>query len=210
MPPMADPTNAPAAHGAVVTAECQGVKPRPFCRNTLKIITRPPSEPVNTTENTTPARYGRCRKTDGSTSGSRPARCRRTWYQPNPASASTAPAIIANSQAGQPSECPCASGKTSPNMATPASSAPGRSSRPRLVPPAPEPVLEPVLAPALEPVLAPALAAFGRVRKPSTSAASPTGTFTAKMARHPLPSTSRLIRPPDAIGPSIADRPITG
>src|SRR6266851_391765 len=34
MPPTAEPMNAPAAHGAVVTAECQGVKPSPFCRNT--------------------------------------------------------------------------------------------------------------------------------------------------------------------------------
>jgi len=47
-----------------------------------------------------PALKGRCRNTDGSTSGSRPARCRRTWYQPNPASTSTDAAIIPNSQAG--------------------------------------------------------------------------------------------------------------
>jgi hypothetical protein len=79
MPPIAEPTNAPAAHGAVVRAECHGVKPSPFCRNTLKIITIPPSEPMNTIENTIPARYDRCAKTDGSTSGVRPARCRRIW-----------------------------------------------------------------------------------------------------------------------------------
>ena len=77
MPPAAEPMNAPAAHGAVVMAECHGVKPSPFCRNTLKIITMPPSEPVNTIENTMPARYGPCRNRDGSTSGSRPARWRR-------------------------------------------------------------------------------------------------------------------------------------
>src|SRR5271166_3021134 len=139
MPPAAEPTNAPAAHGAVVMAECHGLKPSPFCRNTLKIITMPPSEPVNTIENTMPARYGPRRNRDGSTSGSRPARWRRTWYQPNPASTSTDAASIAYSQAGQPSEWPCASGKTSKNMAAPASTAPGRSSRPHRAPPAPEP-----------------------------------------------------------------------
>jgi hypothetical protein len=36
-----------------------------------------PGEPVNTIENTMPARYGPCRNKDGSTSGSRPARWRR-------------------------------------------------------------------------------------------------------------------------------------
>ena len=90
----------------------------------------PPSEPVNTIENTMPARYGPRRNRDGSTSGSRPARWRRTWYQPNPATTSTDAASIAYSQAGQPSECPCASGKTSKNMAAPASTAPGRPSPP--------------------------------------------------------------------------------
>jgi hypothetical protein len=74
-------------------------------------------------------------------------------------------------------------------MAAPASSAPGRSSR--RVPPAPE-------RPA------------GSVRAPSISAASPTGTFTKKIIRQPVPSTLTLIKPPAAIGPSIADRPITG
>jgi hypothetical protein len=39
---------------------------------------------------------------------------------------------------------------------------------------------------------------------------SPTGTFTAKIIRQPVPNTSALISPPAAIGPSIADRPITG
>ena len=75
-------------------------------------------------------------------------------------------------------------------MAAPASSAPGRSSR--RAPPVPEP------APA------------GSVRAPSASAASPTGTFTRKIIRQPVPSTLTLISPPAAIGPSIADRPITG
>lgn len=54
MPPIAEPMNAPPAHGAVVMAECQGVKPRPTCRTTLKASTMPPIEPTNTSENTTP------------------------------------------------------------------------------------------------------------------------------------------------------------
>ena len=74
-------------------------------------------------------------------------------------------------------------------MAAPASSAPGRSSR--RAPPVPE-------KPA------------GSVRAPSASAARPTGTFTRKIIRQPVPSTLALISPPAAIGPSIADRPITG
>ena len=48
------------------------------------------------------------------------------------------------------------------------------------------------------------------MRAPSASAASPTGTFTAKIIRQPVPNRLALISPPDAIGPSIADRPITG
>ena len=68
MPPAAEPMNAPAAHGAVVMAECHGLKPSPFCRNTLKIITMPPSEPVNTIENRMPGyRPGRAGRRDAST-----------------------------------------------------------------------------------------------------------------------------------------------
>ena len=83
-------------------------------------------------------------------------------------------------------------------MAAPASTAPGRSSRPRRVPPEPAPADRSRGRPA------------GSRRAPSASAASPTGTFTAKIIRQPVPNTLALISPPDAIGPSIADRPITG
>jgi hypothetical protein len=34
--------------------------------------------------------------------------------------------------------------------------------------------------------------------------------FTRKIIRQPVPNRSRPIRPPDTIGPSIADSPITG
>jgi hypothetical protein len=34
--------------------------------------------------------------------------------------------------------------------------------------------------------------------------------LTRKIIRHPVPATSAPISPPDAIGPSMADRPITG
>jgi hypothetical protein len=54
MPPIAEPTKAPAAHGAVLSAECQGEKPSSACRKTLKISTIPPIEPTNTSENPTP------------------------------------------------------------------------------------------------------------------------------------------------------------
>ena len=51
-----EPMNAPAAHGAVVIAECQGEKPSPVCKNTLKIKTIPPIEATNTSEHRTPNR----------------------------------------------------------------------------------------------------------------------------------------------------------
>jgi len=66
-------------------------------------------------------------------------------------------------------------------------------------PPAPDP-----------PALAVPGAPAGSSRAPSTSAASPTGTLTRKIIRQPAPNTSAPISPPDAIGPSMADRPITG
>ena len=74
MPPAAEPTNAPAAHGAVVSAECHGENPSPACRNTLNTSTIPPIELTNTTENATPAVYRGERKMPGSTSGVAPAR----------------------------------------------------------------------------------------------------------------------------------------
>ena len=74
---------------------------------------------------------------------------------------------------------------------------PGQHRARQVQPPAPRP-------PAL------AAAPAGSRRAPSTSASSPTGTFTTKIIRQPAPSTFALISPPDAIGPSIADRPITG
>ncbi len=80
-------------------------------------------------------------------------------------------------------------------MATPARTAPGRSSRPRR-----DPV--PLIPGDGEPA--------GRIRAPRTSATSPTGTFTRKIILQPVPRTLALISPPDAIGPSMADRPITG
>ena len=100
-------------------------------------------------------------------------------------------------------------------MPTAASPAPARSSCPRparrpdppalAVPVAPVPAAPAPAAPALR-----LAAPTGSSRAPSTSAASPTGTFTRKIIRHPVPNTSAPISPPDAIGPSMADRPITG
>ncbi len=192
MPPTAEPTNAPAAQGAVVRAECQGVKPRPFCRNTLKIITMPPSEATNTIENTMPGPVRPVRE-DGQLDQRGPARALAADLVTAKAASSSTDAAEHAEQPGRPAQrVPLRQREDQAEHGHPGQHR-ARQVQPRRAAPA-----------------AAAGASAGRNRAPSTSAASPTGTLTRKIIRQPAPNRSAAISPPAAIGPSMADRPITG
>ena len=80
---------------------------------------RPTSPPVN----------ARRRNRVGTTSGSAPARWRRTSYHPKTANTATEAARLTNVHSGQPASRPCTSGKISRNVASDTSPTPPRSSR---------------------------------------------------------------------------------
>ena len=115
----------------------------------------------------------------------RPARWRRIWYQPNPASTSTDAASIAYSQAWRAQRVPLRQREASKNMAAPASAAPGRSSRPPR---------------AAGPALRPAGPAACEAR--ATSATPPRAHGHVHREDHSPPGAGHVgaDQPPDAIG----------